>query len=402
MHDDGIGIADCGRLLAFGGSGWAGQQALDEDPAGMGLFSLARRHCTIVSRTATGAAWTVSLAPEHFERPEIAAEVRRAERGSVGTSVTFSAASLQHRDVAALARFYPLPVTFDGEELPRVEFLGGSVATEEWRGVRLGVFRGAGVSRAINFHGIVVDRPYAAMVSTVDGPMWLAAVDVDRAPELKLVLPARKEVVETGFLREMQGVARLAVYRTVALQGAPLIARLRQSEVARCAAHGGARISIHDVQAARWATRRPGFWFGAGEEAKAARAGVDTAAGERGIWATKAAGEVALAALVTLAARGVAIDDRGAFAALVLATQPAGAAPRGALLADESAWSVVSEAQRLLGGALRADGKLAWHAVSGPAALEPLRGDAETLEAAQRGCAAVCVDPRGLADWFAA
>ena len=250
-----------------------------------------------------------------------------------------------------------------------------------------------------------VESRIPALIAADDGFDWACVPERLRADPDGGVLQARLDRAAADAFASAGtdgGAQRLHQAAYDALQGAPLIARLRQSEVARRAAHGGVRISGQDVYEAGWAMTSPGFWFGAGAAVRDARARVDTAAGERGIWATKAAREMALTALVTVAVRGVAIDDREAFAALVLATQPAGAAPRGALLADESAWSVVSEAQRLLGGALRADGKLAWHAASGPAALEPLRGVAETLEAAQRGCAAACVDPRGLADWFAA
>ena len=250
-----------------------------------------------------------------------------------------------------------------------------------------------------------VESRVPALIAADDGFDWACVPERLRADPDGGVLQARLDRAAADAFASAGtdgGPQRLHQAAYDALQGAPLIAGLRQSEVARRAVRGGVRISSHDVSAAGSAMTIPGFWFGAGAEVRDARAGVDTAAGERGIWATKAAREMALTALVAVAVRGVAIDDREAFAALVLATQPAGAAPRGALLADESAWSVVSEAQRLLGGALRADGKLAWHAVSGPAALEPLRGVAEALEAAQRGCAAACVDPRGLADWFAA
>ena len=187
-----------------------------------------------------------------------------------------------------------------------------------------------------------------------------------------------------------------------ALDGAPLIARLRQSEVARRAAHGGARITMNHVNEAGRAMIRVGSGFAYGREAAGDRDDVDEAAGERGAWVTEMAGQSPLHAVAMLGARGVAMGSRDAFAAIVLAAQPPGEMPRGALLADESAWSIVAEAQRLLGGTLRAHGKLEWHAMTGPGALEPFRGITETLEAAQRGCALGCIDPEALARWGAA
>ena len=219
VDDDGRGIADWGVILAFGGSDWRERETMDEDPAGMGLFSLARMHCTIVSRTADGEARSVTLTPEHFEMPEMVAEVHRGERASVGTSVTFNATpQLHHRDVADLIRYYPLPVRLDGVELPREEFLAGAVAREEWRGVTIGVFRRRGhVAGSINFHGAVIAHPYMRAVRTVGDESWCTAVDVERAPGLRFVLPARREIVETAFLDEMRHASLLAIYRAMAV-----------------------------------------------------------------------------------------------------------------------------------------------------------------------------------------
>ena len=190
-----------------------------------------------------------------------------------------------------------------------------------------------------------------------------------------------------------------------ALGSAPLIARLRQSEVARRAADGGARITTDRVNVAAWAMLRVGRVVDRDDVnvgKVADRDDVDEAAGECGAWVTELTGQSPLHAVAMLAGRGVAMGSRDAFAAIVLAAQPPGEMPRGALLADESAWSIVAEAQRLLGGTLRVHGKLAWHATTGPAALEPFRGITETLEAAHRGCDLARIDLEVLARWGAA
>ena len=53
-------------------------------------------------------------------------------------------------------------------------------------------------------------------VDTVESGVWSARADIDSCPDLELVLPARKEAVETPFLEEMREAARLAVYRAMA------------------------------------------------------------------------------------------------------------------------------------------------------------------------------------------
>ena len=70
--DDGEGIADPAVLLSFGESGWDDATARREDPAGMGIYALSRRGCTIASRSDSAASphlspgWSTTLTPECF------------------------------------------------------------------------------------------------------------------------------------------------------------------------------------------------------------------------------------------------------------------------------------------------------------------------------------------------
>ena len=49
VYDNGCGIEDFQKLLDLGGSGWDEKMEAGEDPAGVGLFSLAPREVSIVS-----------------------------------------------------------------------------------------------------------------------------------------------------------------------------------------------------------------------------------------------------------------------------------------------------------------------------------------------------------------
>ena len=49
VRDNGKGIDDFEKLLDLGGSGWDEKMEAGEDPAGVGLFSLAPREVTIIS-----------------------------------------------------------------------------------------------------------------------------------------------------------------------------------------------------------------------------------------------------------------------------------------------------------------------------------------------------------------
>ena len=244
VSDDGAGIADPAVLLSFGENGWSDALVRREDAAGMGLLSLARRGCTVFSRTrapdpASAPAWGVALTPAHF-LGESDAQVH-ADIGAPwphGTAVTFPAGAdgqpgtIRHA-VEAAARHFPLPVTLEyephtvrgGERVERRAFLDGAVHAERWRGLVLGVFKdrwaGIGLNDPdVNFHGHTVSVRLPS-IESVHGPRWTVAADIVDCPELELVLPARNEPVQTPFLDAMRDAARLAIYRAMAADPDP-------------------------------------------------------------------------------------------------------------------------------------------------------------------------------------
>ena len=227
VTDDGAGIADPAVLLSFGENGWSEDLARREDAAGMGFLSLARRGCTVVSRPRsdggeTAPAWRVDLTPAHFLGEEEAEVLPDADAPKPhGTAVRFrteEAREVIRRTLENAARHYPLTVALNGETVPRRAFLDGAVHTESWRGLVFGVLTGRSRYRDepdLNFHGLIVPV-LLPTVYPVDGPAWSVRADVENCPELELVLPARKEAVETPFLDEMREAARTAVYRAMA------------------------------------------------------------------------------------------------------------------------------------------------------------------------------------------
>ena len=226
VTDDGDGIADPAVLLSFGESGWDENTARREDPAGMGVYALSKRGCTISSR-ARGPAldlapgWRVALTPECFLGKEDAEVVEGDAPWPHGTAISFTADEslvMIQGAVAAAARHCPLPVTFNGEPCERKAFLDGAVHAERWRGLTFGVFRDRYVgfnNPDLNFHGLTLTVSLP-QVGAIEGGNWLAHADIEACPELELVLPARKEAVETPFLDEMRKAARFAIYRAMA------------------------------------------------------------------------------------------------------------------------------------------------------------------------------------------
>ena len=170
VRDDGAGITDYQAVLDFGRSEWVDDAVGEEDPAGMGLFSLARRRWSITSRSADGEPWTVNLGPEHFDGGA-SATVRRADKATpIGTTIRFSMSSRWTRvaemQVANVARYYPLPVFVNGEEAHRSPFLEGAQRREEWKGIVFGAYRSQGHGE-LNFHGVMVSEAGLPRAHTV-------------------------------------------------------------------------------------------------------------------------------------------------------------------------------------------------------------------------------------------
>ena len=232
IRDDGRGIADPAVLLSFGESGWNEKLARSENPAGMGLLSLAKHGCTLASRPKSPAAgqfpsWRVELEPEHFMGKAAAAVVPDDTAPTPhGTRVTFEVGQTLDALRAAAGRaalFAPLPVTFDGDALRRRDFLENVLRIEQWKGLTLGI----GTSRVVpythhdlNFHGLTVNARLPH-VQTLNGEVWTVSADVVDCPELELVLPARNQAVENAFLEELRNEARLAIYRALAPMDPP-------------------------------------------------------------------------------------------------------------------------------------------------------------------------------------
>ena len=224
VRDDGHGIADPAALLAFGQTRWDDDATRREDPAGMGVYALARRpRITIRSRPrpADGGqlpAWEVHLTPEHFLGRATAA-VRAIDDDILpfGTEVRFDDDKANTGNVDCAAQHFPLPVTCNGVKAYRRDFLYDAIHVETWRGIRIGVYAHSyhrGRQTELNFHGIQIEAVRLPYVSSMDSHLHVKADVVDCA-ELELVLPARKSVVETPFVDQLRTACRRAIYRAM-------------------------------------------------------------------------------------------------------------------------------------------------------------------------------------------
>lgn len=234
--DNGAGISVPSLLLSYGVNGWDRELVRREDAAGMGFLSLARRGCTVLSRPrgAVGEpihGWKAALGPEHFTgEAEADVEIDDSAPHPHGTAVSFHAKPGENsvgigNAVRSAARYFPLPVSItDGCDdhkttiVARRAFLDGAEHAETWNGLTFGVFRGSRIHRGdpnVNFHGHTL-RIKLPVVSPIVGNDWSVLVDVTDCPDLELVLPARKEAVETPFLEKMREAAKLVIWRAMA------------------------------------------------------------------------------------------------------------------------------------------------------------------------------------------
>ena len=234
LADDGSGIADPAVLLTFGESNWKDGIAEAEDPAGFGLLALSRRGCTLRWRVPGGdpsPGYRLVLEPAHFLGRDAAHVVPDdSAPWPHGTAVTFEASEAPHSVRAFLetaARHYPLPVTIDGEVIERRAFLDGALHVEPWKGLVFGVFKDSHAGYRIpdvNFHGLTLPVRLP-QIDTVEGGVWSARADIDSCPDLELVLPARKEAVETRFWKRCarpRGLPSTAPWRRqIRLRGLP-------------------------------------------------------------------------------------------------------------------------------------------------------------------------------------
>lgn len=222
VADDGMGINDPTDLITLGQSGWDDTVARREDPAGMGLFSLAGRHVEVRSWSPRHAAgWTMVIGPDdwEFRAPISVTDCDIA----CGTEIRFELSpawqSTLEYSVAAAACYFPLPVTLDGKVLAQVDWLEGAQHVEFAMGCRIGVFCGRTLSDhvpRINFHGVTVPCRLPTVIECAHGPRWSALIDIVDAPALQLVLPARKEMVENAGLDALRSAVTTSIFKTIA------------------------------------------------------------------------------------------------------------------------------------------------------------------------------------------
>jgi len=224
IRDNGRGIEDFARLLDLGGSGWEEAFEASEDPAGVGLFCLAPRELVIRSNgkvaTISGDRWTGKSVPIMDDADPVQ-----------GTVLWFRDEAWTHSDVDINAVFCGMDVVVDGEACPKMPFVSDKALPKPELGCRIEVRESKDLGPwhhsckrdrwhwanvMVNFHGQVVAFQYRP----VDEHELHFLVDLTgEATGIRLMLPARTQLVENEALDQLKQTLELEAYKYIQKRG---------------------------------------------------------------------------------------------------------------------------------------------------------------------------------------
>ena len=191
----------------------------------MGMFSLAGRAARITTRVSGSTGWAVAIEPSDWTSGRDIALQSCVRTPGTTISVEISAGRINDANnaVKAAARYCPIDVELNGELVERIDFLGSAEHATVFEGLRIGIFNGPDrwhYSPTINFHGLTVLHKLPTVNEIGDPHKWSARIDIIDCPALQLTLPARKEVVASPFLAELDAAVEAAIYMAIAARGA--------------------------------------------------------------------------------------------------------------------------------------------------------------------------------------
>jgi len=216
VQDNGCGIDDFQQLLGLGDSGWDERLEAGEDPAGVGLFSLAPSEVQITSANKKAVidkdGWTGR-----------AVEVTRVNEYVAGTIVRFKDEKPWDMEtVEKHAVFAGIRVIVDGKYCHQMPFCPDGAGYYQEPGCRIEVtteiskYHRLWVSNwyknpvLVNFHGQVVQFDYWPGKSSQNLKIL---VDIADQTNIRLMLPARTQLVQNQAFVQLKAAIELAYYR---------------------------------------------------------------------------------------------------------------------------------------------------------------------------------------------
>lgn len=216
VTDNGSGIDDFQKLLDLGGSGWDEKLEAGEDPAGVGLFSLAPKEVTITS----GDRQIVIEKDGWTGKP---VEVTTIPKAINGTIVRFR--DEKPWDMAAVEKhavFAGIKVIVDGKYCHQMPFCSSEANHYENPGCRVEVAEEISKYHRdwtsswyhgrvlINFHGQVVQLDHWPGRNR---PGLTMLVDIADQTDIRLMLPARTRLVENQAFEQLKAAIELEYYK---------------------------------------------------------------------------------------------------------------------------------------------------------------------------------------------
>ena len=207
--DNGSGIVNPEHLFTLGQSAWDSDLQSSEDAAGMGFFALAGRRVRIIAQEAgTTRSWMIDAEPDSFAG-KVPITCRPGPANNDGMTILIE--TKPNEPIVSVAnhaaKYLPVEVMVDGVVAERRDFLGKADHIEEWRGIRIGLFETSSTAYRndgnVNFHGVTLQAALPHVLQSFHRAYY-ARIEVRDCAELKLVLPARKEVVANAFYDELK------------------------------------------------------------------------------------------------------------------------------------------------------------------------------------------------------
>ncbi|HBG27646.1 MAG: hypothetical protein A2Y10_10410 [Planctomycetes bacterium GWF2_41_51] len=216
VQDNGCGIEDFQKLLDLGGSGWDEKLEAGEDPAGVGLFSLAPRKVTIISANKQ-----VVIDKDGWIGKPV--EVTENTEMVNGTILKFRDEKPWDMDsVEKHAVFAGIRVIVDGKYCHSMPFCNSQAMNYENPGCKIEVTTEISKYHShwtsgwyhgkvlVNFHGQVVHIDHWP---TNSRHSLTILVDIADQTDIRLMLPARTQLVENVAFEKLKEAIELEYYK---------------------------------------------------------------------------------------------------------------------------------------------------------------------------------------------
>jgi len=216
VEDNGNSIEDFQKLLDLGGSGWDEKLEAGEDPAGVGFFSLVPREVTIIS------GGKIAIIDEDGWTGK-SVKVIESTKAVAGTILKFR--DEKPWDMEAVEKhaiFAGIKVIVDGKYCHAMPFCGSEAARYEKPGCKIEVAEEISKYHRdwsinwhhgkvlVNFHGQVVQLDHWPSKNR-SGLTIL--VDIADQTDIRLMLPARTQLVENAAFEQIKAAIELEYYK---------------------------------------------------------------------------------------------------------------------------------------------------------------------------------------------